>query len=52
MQVALVHGGVNKCGDANFPGIYTRLEDSEVLDFIHQIVFGKRPGGGCNLRTL
>jgi secreted trypsin-like serine protease len=44
LQLAIVHGGVNKCGDVNFPGIYVRLEDEAILDFVHRTVFGRGLG--------
>jgi hypothetical protein len=30
----VVEGGIGKCGDAVHPGIYIRLEDPDVLNFI------------------
>jgi secreted trypsin-like serine protease len=47
LQLAIVHGGINKCGDINFPGIYTRLEDEAILDFVHRTVFGRGLGVDC-----
>lgn len=33
-QLAIVHGGVRKCGDREFPGIYARIEDHDNWNFI------------------
>ncbi len=42
VQVGLVHGAVGECASLDFPGIYVRLEDKEVLDFIKLVAFGIR----------
>ena len=40
-QVATVHGGVGKCGDTSLPGIYVRLDDQEIFQFIKlAVTFG------------
>ena len=39
-QVAIVSGGFGSCGNNQFPGIYVRLEDFEVLSWIKRIAFG------------
>ena len=36
MQVGLVQGGVGACGDRDMPGIYVRLKDPEILNFIYE----------------
>ena len=33
-QVAVVHGALQHCGDPLFPGVYVRLEDPAILNFI------------------
>ena len=33
-QIAIVQGAVRDCGDIDFPGIYIRLDDPEILNFI------------------
>ena len=40
-QIAIVGGGVGPCGSNIFPGIYTRLDDFEVLDWVYKTAFGK-----------
>lgn len=37
-QLAIVHGGIGKCGDKEIPGIYVRLEDEEIYNFILDIL--------------
>ena len=34
VQLGVVHGSVGQCGSAKFPGIYARLEDPEIFDFV------------------
>ncbi len=34
IQFALVQGAVRDCGDIDYPGIYIRLDDSEIFSFI------------------
>ncbi len=36
LQIGLVSGGVGACGSADFPSVYVRLENEEVLGFIKQ----------------
>ena len=36
LQVSVVHGGLGECGNNEFPGIYVRLDDPEILHFIRQ----------------
>ena len=40
VQVAVVHGGVGRCGDADFPGIYVRLDAPEILSFVASVMEG------------
>ncbi len=35
-QIGIVQGGVGKCGSRDFPSIYVRLENEEVLNFIKE----------------
>ena len=37
VQVGIVHGSESDCGDANFPDIYSRLQDPEVFSFISKV---------------
>ena len=34
MQVGVLHGGFEECGNDLFPNIYARLEDPEILHFV------------------
>jgi len=34
VQVALVQGAARDCGDIDFPGIYIRLDDPSIFNFI------------------
>lgn len=34
--MALVHGGVGRCGDNRFPGIYLRVDSQSVLQFVRE----------------
>ncbi len=36
VQVAVVAGGVGRCGDSDFPGVYVRMEDPDVLRFVYE----------------
>ncbi len=38
IQIATVYGGIRDCGDIDFPGLYIRLEDPEVFNFIQSII--------------
>ena len=38
-QIAIVGGGIGSCGSNTFPGIYTRLDDFEVLDWVYKTAF-------------
>ena len=48
VQLGIVQGGVNVCGDKLFPDIYTRIEDPEVFNFIQRTAF-KSTGSKCLL---
>jgi secreted trypsin-like serine protease len=38
IQIGIVSGGVaTNCGDQDYPGIYIRLDNPEVLDFVRQV---------------
>ncbi len=41
IQIATVHGAVRDCGDSDFPGIYIRLDDPTVFNFIFPTIFPK-----------
>lgn len=38
IQVGIVQGGVGDCGDSQYPGIYIRLDDPDILAFIQSVV--------------
>ena len=42
VQLGIVHGSVGPCASADFPGIYSRVEDKQILDFIKFNDFGIR----------
>ena len=54
VQVGVVTGAVGRCGNRDFPQIYSRLEDSEVLDWVKKVAFGDtfRPTEPSNLPLL
>ena len=33
-QIGIVQGGIRDCGDPDYPGLYIRVDDPEVLNFI------------------
>lgn len=35
IQIGIVQGGIGLCGYPQYPAIYVRLEDKEVLDFVN-----------------
>lgn len=41
LQVGVVRGTSGECGDRNFPDIYGRLENYEILNWIYRIAFGQ-----------
>ncbi len=34
VQIAIVQGAIRDCGDVDFPGLYIRIDDSSILNFI------------------
>ena len=42
IQIAIVQGAVNECGDKNFPGIYIRVGNRDILEFIRTSVGGEK----------
>ncbi len=38
IQIATVHGGIRDCGDIDFPGLYIRLDDPDVFNFVQSII--------------
>ena len=42
LQLGLVSGGFGDCGSANFPGIYVRLEDYNVLEWVYKVALGRK----------
>ena len=43
-QIGVVHGAVSECGDNNFPAIFARLDDPQILFFIQGVVKFGLPG--------
>ncbi len=41
VQQGIVQGGVGICGSRDFPSIYVRIKDPDVLRFIHDSILGK-----------
>ncbi len=41
IQVGIVSGGIGRCGSNIFPGVYVRISDKPVLDFIKSIMGSK-----------
>ena len=41
VQKAVVRGSVKACDGERFPTMFNRLDDSETLSWINEIVFGK-----------
>ena len=46
-QIGVVHGSAASCDGSRFPGIFVRLDDPEVLNFIQREVFGT---SSCKVR--
>jgi len=44
MQIGVLFGGVGQCGNKDFPNIYARLEDEEILNWIKVNAGIKTPG--------
>ena len=34
MQIGVLFGGVGECGNKDFPNIYARLEDKDILNWV------------------
>lgn len=50
--MGVVQGGFGGCGSRDFPGIYVRLEDEDILDFVNGVIGrGEREIAG-NVRAL
>ena len=49
IQIATVQGAIRDCGDLDFPGIYIRLDDPSVFNFIFLTIF---PKGTMCIRDL
>ena len=47
-QIGVVHGSAASCDGSRFPGIFVRLDDPEVLNFIQSEVFGT---SSCKVRA-
>ena len=47
-EIAIVQGAMNNCGDQDFPSIFVRLDDPEILDFIKSVVDGIKTKGKAN----
>ncbi len=50
IQIAVVQGGVRNCGDIDYPGIFVRLDDPGVLNFIKSVVNNNINSEGKNLQ--
>ena len=37
-QIASVQGGIGECGDDEYPGIYVRLDNAPVYDFLDNVL--------------
>ena len=44
IQIATVHGGIRDCGDVDFPGLYIRLDDPNVFNFINSVIYSNLTG--------
>ena len=51
-EIAIVQGAMNNCGDQDFPSIFVRLDDPEILDFIKSVVDGIKTKGKANLKLV
>ena len=41
VQIGVVQGGAGECGNKLYPGVYIRLDNYDVLDFIYRTAFGR-----------
>jgi secreted trypsin-like serine protease len=39
IQIATVQGGIRDCGDSEYPGLYIRLDDPDILSFIRSSIY-------------
>ena len=44
IQIATVQGGISQCGSIDFPGIFVRLDNSQVHQFIFSVMENKNEG--------
>ncbi len=44
IQIATVQGAIRDCGDADYPGLYIRLDDPNVFNFIDTTIFSNYRG--------
>jgi hypothetical protein len=51
-QIATVQGGVRNCGDIDYPGIYIRLVEPEVLNFIKATITNDEKSRGKNQSAI
>ena len=40
LQIGIVYGSLEECNDLNYPSLFARLDDYEVLKFIRATAFG------------
>ena len=40
IQIGIVYGSLEECNDLNYPSLFARLDDYEVLKFIRATAFG------------
>ena len=45
VQIATVQGGIGECGDVDYPGLFVRLDDPSVWNFIAKTT--GIPTAGC-----
>ncbi len=51
-QIAIVQGGIRNCGDLDYPGIFVRLDDPAVFNFINSVVSNNNKTGGKNQQQI
>ncbi len=47
-QIGVVHGAFGQCGDQNLPTIFARLDDPQILTFIHAFTQFQIEGEICH----
>jgi hypothetical protein len=47
-EIGVVHGAFRECGDTNLPTIFARLEDPQILTFIHAFTQFQITGEICH----